>query len=196
MPDPKLAKPWHGVPREDGRIELHLRRVEGGHFTTWAFEQMKVGDVLTVRGPLGHFVVRSPLDKPLLFVARGTGFAPIKAMIEQQLKLSPERDLALFWGVTDTSDLYELDLLASWAKHNPNFHGVLTARTGSAGFTAPPGLAFRPGTCYDALAASSLHVANRDVYVAGPRKTVQAVLNVLLQKGVPRERILVDSFGA
>jgi len=183
------------APGEDGRIELHLRPIEGGRFTTWAFEQMKVGDVLTVRGPLGHFVVCSPLDKPLLFVARGTGFAPIKAMIEQQLKLTPTRDLALFWGVTDTDDFYELDLLSGWAKSNPNFRCVLTARTVSAGFMVPEGLEFRQGTCYDALEASQFEISNRDVYVAGPWKTVEAILGVLRAKGVPREQILIDSYG-
>ncbi len=172
MPDPKFAKPWHGVPRErvdwhptvdedacmcqftpgqylevwtpgapwlsrtysvgsapreDGRVELHLRRVDGGRFTGWAFEKMEVGDVLTVRGPLGHFVIRSPLDRPLLLVARGTGFAPIKAMIEQQLQLTPRRDLILFWGVTDTDDFYELDLLQRWAKDVPREHITVDA---------------------------------------------------------------------
>ncbi len=184
------------APREDGRIELHLRRVEGGRFTTWAFEQMKVGDVLTARGPLGNFVIRSSLDKPLLFVARGTGFAPIKAMIEQQLKLTPQRNLALFWGVTDTRDFYELHLLASWAKSDPNFRCVLTARKISAGFTVPEGLKFRAGTCYDALAADPLEIAHRDAYVAGPLKTVQAVLQVLKRRGIPSERIFIDAFGS
>ncbi|MCR4405019.1 MAG: FAD-binding oxidoreductase [Candidatus Acetothermia bacterium] len=183
------------APREDGRIELHLRRIEGGRFTTWAFAQLKVGDVLTVRGPLGHFVVRSSLDKPLLFVARGTGFAPIKAMIEQQLELTPARDLLLFWGVTDTSDFYELDLLSGWAKSDPNFRCVLTARTVSAGFVVPQGLEFRKGTCYDALEASRFEISKRDVYVAGPRKTVEATLRVLRAKGVPHEQILIDSYG-
>ena len=129
------------------------------------------------------------------FVARGTGFAPIKAMIEQQLKLTPTRDLRLFWGVTDTTDFYELDLLSGWAKSDPNFRCVLTARTVSADFMVPEGLEFRNGTCYDALAASRFEISKRDVYVAGPRKTVEATLRVLRAKGVPREQILIDSYG-
>jgi len=183
------------APDEDGSVELHLRRVEGGRFTTWAFEHMRVGDVLDGRGPLGNFCVRSPIDTPLLFVARGVGFAPIKAMIEQQLKLVPDRDIALFWGVTDTSDFYHLNDLQTWATSNANFYCVLTARADLVGFKAPIGVIFQLGTVYNALATSLIDLSMRDAYVAGPRKTVQAVVDVLVRKGIPRDRILVDAYG-
>ncbi len=184
------------APSEDGRVELRLRAVKGGRFSSWAFERMKVGDVVTARGPLGAFRIRSPLSTPLLFVARGTGFSPIKAMIEQQLKLDPNRDMALFWGVTDSGDFYDLEDLRAWAASDPHFQATLTARNDSSGLCMPAGVAFRPGTVYDALAASELNLATRDAYVAGPSKTVGAVVEVLLKKGMSSDHILVDSYGA
>jgi CDP-4-dehydro-6-deoxyglucose reductase len=184
------------APHEGGAVELQLRRVEGGRFSTWAFEKMHVGDVVTARGPLGGFRIRSPLTTPLLFVARGTGFAPIKAMIEQQLTLDPARDMVLFWGVTDTGDFYDLEELTAWATSDPHFRATLTARHDPLGFRAPVGVRFHQGTVYEALAESELDLRSRDAYVAGPSKTVAAVVEALLKKEVPFEHILVDSYGA
>ena len=183
------------APQEGGAVELQLRRVEGGRFSSWVFEKMKVGDVVTARGPLGAFRIRSPLSTPLLFVTRGTGFAPIKAMIEQQLKLDPNRDMVLFWGVTATDDFYDLEDLTVWAVSDPRFQVTLTARSDSLGFRAPAGMRFQKGTVYEALAESELDLRSRDAYVAGPSKTVAAVVRALLKKGMPLEHILVDSYG-
>ncbi|NIA10730.1 MAG: oxidoreductase [Nitrospiraceae bacterium] len=183
------------APKPDGSIELHLRRVEGGRFTTWAFEGMKLGDELSAMGPMGDFYLRSAADTPLLFVARGTGFAPIKAMIEQQVQTLVNRDMILFWGVTDTSDFYQLDILTNWTKHDKKLKIVLTARVNSNNFKSPKGIQFHLGTVYNTLEKSDFDIRNRDVYLAGPVKTVRAVLDVLTEKQVPKEHIYVDSFG-
>ena len=153
-----------------------MHRIPGGRFSTWAFEQAKVGDVLTARGPIGHFRLRSALETPLLFVARGTGFAPIKAMIEQVLSISPDRDIILYWGVTDTSDFYEIDLIERWIADHPNFRCTLTARTVQQGFVPPLDATFAEGTVYAALAKSGDPFTEYDVYMAGPTKTMQESL--------------------
>ena len=196
------GKPWlpraysiASAPKPDGTLELVFRRVEGGRFTTWAFERMKEGDEITAVGPMGEFSLKSPKDKPLLFVARGTGFAPIKAILEKDLEENPERDAILYWGVTDTDDFFDLDLLEQWVRTKPNFRVVLAARNVSPGFTPPEGIDFQQGTCYGALEKSDLNIRDRDVYVAGPGKTVKNILAVLDKKGVPKERRFIDSFG-
>lgn len=102
------------APRADGSLEVQLHRVPGGRFSTWAFEAAKAGDQLPARGAIGHFRLRSARETPLLFVARVTGFAPLKAMMEPLLQIEANRDIQLFWGVTDTSDFYELDLIERW----------------------------------------------------------------------------------
>ena len=83
------------APHGDGSITLHIRRVEGGRFTQWAFEAMKVGDTVQARGPLGGFTMRSKSDTPLLFMAGGTGLAPVLALLEQQSRFTPQRDMVL-----------------------------------------------------------------------------------------------------
>ncbi len=183
------------APREDGSLEIQVHRVPGGRFSTWAFEHAKVGDVVTARGPIGHFRLRSALETPLLFVARGTGFAPLKAMIEQVLSIDPSRDIILYWGVTDSSDFYQLDLIERWISRNPRFRCQLTARTIQPGFTPPQGAVFTPGTVYGALAQHTGLLTDRDVYMAGPTKTVQESLRTLAALGVARDRVLVDSYG-
>jgi CDP-4-dehydro-6-deoxyglucose reductase len=198
IPDTKWLTRAYSIgnaPRADGSLEIQLHHVPGGRFSTWAFEQAKVGDVLTARGPIGNFRLRSARETPLLFVARGTGFAPLKAMIEQVLTIDSNRNIQLFWGVTDSSDFYELDLIGRWIASNPNFHCTLTARITQPGFVAPTGAIFSEGTVYAALGRCRVCLTNRDVYMAGPAKTVQESLRVLATFGVSRERILVDSYG-
>lgn len=183
------------APRDDGSVQVDLRRVPGGRFSDYAFGGMKTGDVLKARGPLGHFRIVSPVDVPLLFVGRGTGFAPLKAMIEQQLILTPARDMLLFWGASDSSDFHGLARLAEWQEKDPNLRIVLTARSISASAAIPPSMTLLPGTVYDALASTSLSLTGRDAYIAGPANTVSKVLATLRAKGLDPRHIFADSYG-
>jgi CDP-4-dehydro-6-deoxyglucose reductase len=184
------------APREDGAVEVDLRRVPGGRFSEYAFEHMKVGDVLRGRGPLGTFSVTSASTTPLLFAARGTGFAPIKAMIVQQLALTPQRDIVLFWGTTDATDFYGLEALARWKQADPSFNAVLVARTIPSTFVPPAGLVVEPGTVYEAIERTTLNLAGRDAYVAGPRKTTSLAVAALRARGVSSDKIKVDAYGS
>ena len=86
-------------PSESDGIQLHVRLVQDGSFTTHVFEKMKVGDHLRVKVPLGSFTLRES-DKPILFVAGGTGFAPMQSMIEDMAAKGIQRDMTLYWGRT------------------------------------------------------------------------------------------------
>jgi NAD(P)H-flavin reductase len=115
--------------------------------------------------------------------------------VYQVLRFDASRDIQLFWGVTDTSDFYQLDLIKRWIASNLNLHCTLTARTTHPGFDAPVGSEFTKGTVYDALDRCTAHLTDRDVYMAGPTKTMHESLRILAALGIPRERILVDSYG-
>lgn len=183
------------APREDGRIELQLRSVKEGRFTSWAFDNMKMGDVVTARGPLGAFRIRSPLSTPLVFVAGGTGFAPIKAMIEQQLKLTPQRDMLLFWGVASAQDFYDLDTIRRWTHQDPSFHyGLAVERRDPDPSLLLKEESVSTGYVSDAVMRSIFEFAGRDAYVAGPPEMIVAVADALQVRGVTRDRIFVDSF--
>ena len=88
------------MPRAEGviDIELHVRHTPGGLFTDRVFSTMKERDLLRFEGPLGTFYLREESDKPIVFLASGTGFAPIKAIIEYALARKIARPMALYWG--------------------------------------------------------------------------------------------------
>jgi CDP-4-dehydro-6-deoxyglucose reductase len=183
------------APRDDGSIELQIHRIEGGRLSDWAFQRMKEGDRVQVRGPLGHFTMRSPIDRPLVFVAGGTGFAPIKSLIEQQLKLAPQRDMLLFWGVADMRDFYELDWVNSRNLQDANLRIVLAAERNAGSISAPSGISVVAGNVATAMRQSVWPVAGRDAYVAGPPGMIPFVVDVLHQAGITPEHIVIDSFG-
>jgi CDP-4-dehydro-6-deoxyglucose reductase len=184
------------APRADGSVELQIRKVDGGRLSAWVFGPVAVGDVVAVRGPRGSFTFRSPEGRPVIFVARGTGFAPIKALLEQQVDLSPERPMALFWGATSSEDFYELDHLGKLLANAPGLSATLVARRYAPGFEAPVGAATALGRVSDAVARSGLDLSGSDAYVAGPRLTVADCVGALVSLGAERTRVLVDSYGA
>ena len=144
---------------------------------------------------MGHFWLKSPPDKPLLFIARGTGCAPIKAMIEQQMEFEPQRKIVLFWGVTDTSDFFRLEKLEEWMQKDSNMSIVLSARNISEVFKPPAKIIFIQGTVYDTLRENHSDFHDWHVYLAVLTKTVRAVLDVLQEKDIPEQNIFVDAFG-
>ena len=183
------------APSADGSVELQIKRVEGGRLSAWAFDQATVGDVVSARGPLGAFTMRSAADRPLVFVARGTGFAPMKALIEQQLRMFPQRQMCLFWGATASGDFYDLDAIAEWLRGDLNLHVTLVARSVDDGFVPPRRAAVVTGRVSDAVAASGLDLAGYDGYVAGPRVTVSDAIAGLEARGMATSHIFADSYG-
>ena len=199
IPDtPYLSRAYSigNAPREDGSVELQIRRVAGGRLSQWAFERMKEGDRARARGPLGSFTMRSPIDRPLLFIAGGTGFSPIEALIEQQLKLAPQRDMLLFWGAADLRDLYGLDWIEGWNWQDRRLRIVLAVERRRDAFSTPAGIDVVEGNVADALRRTRLPIAGRDAYVAGPPTMIRAVLDALHDAGVAAGQVHVDSFGA
>ncbi|MGH8765338.1 MAG: CDP-6-deoxy-delta-3,4-glucoseen reductase, partial [Burkholderiales bacterium] len=105
-----MANPPHNAEF----VELHVRHVAGGQFTDHVFGKMKERDILRCEGPLGTFFLREESDKPVVFVASGTGFAPIKAVIEHALHKGIQRPMTLYWGGRRPKDLYMNELAKSW----------------------------------------------------------------------------------
>ena len=108
-------------PHDYEFIELQIRRVEGGRFTPHGFETMKVGDEIRFEGPLGDFALRES-ERPIVFVAGATGFAPVKSMVEDAFERGLKRPIYLYWGVKQLRDLYLPELPQHWASEHANFH--------------------------------------------------------------------------
>lgn len=111
-------------PSIAGGLELHIRHMPGGLFTDHVFLNMKEREILRLEGPMGSFFLREESDKPMIFLASGTGFAPIKAMLEYSLEKSMRRPIHLYWGGRREADLYQLDLARSWAESNEHIKFV------------------------------------------------------------------------
>jgi CDP-4-dehydro-6-deoxyglucose reductase len=103
-----------GQVRDEG-LELHIRLVPDGEFTPRVFEGMKERDLLRLEGPFGTYFLQSEEDRPIIMVAGGTGFAPVKGLIEHAMAENPDHNIHLFWGARDQQDLYLDDLASEWA---------------------------------------------------------------------------------
>ncbi|MES2152441.1 MAG: CDP-6-deoxy-delta-3,4-glucoseen reductase [Pseudomonadota bacterium] len=108
----------------DSPITLHIRHMAGGLFTEQVFGSMKERDILRFEGPLGTFFLREDSDKPIVMLASGTGFAPIKALVEHMMHLKSTRPVSLYWGGRRPHDLYMRALCEQWAATLPNFRFI------------------------------------------------------------------------
>lgn len=183
------------TPEDDGRIELYLRRVSGGRLTEWAFDRMRVGDEVRAHGPLGGFTMRSVAGEPLLFIAGGTGFAPIHALIAQQVQFQPSRDMMLVWGMRNASQFYGLDELATLIAQAPGLRVRLVAEEGNLQSALPERTSMVHGTVLDALKLEEDLLVGRDIYAAGPPMLLRGLLADLAKAGIDPARLHVDSFG-
>jgi NAD(P)H-flavin reductase len=150
-------------------IALHIRLMPGGRFTTQVFTTMKVGDKLKLEGPLGEFVLREPSEKPLIFVAGATGFAPVKSLLEEAFHLGITRPLHFYWGVRRRRDLYMQDLVQQWVAAHPNFHfvPVLSDATEEDAWSG------RTGFVHQAILDDFPNLAGCAVYACGSVKMVE-----------------------
>ncbi|HMJ49483.1 MAG TPA: CDP-6-deoxy-delta-3,4-glucoseen reductase [Burkholderiales bacterium] len=111
-------------PHDDECLELHVRNIAGGAFTDYVFNKMRERDILRFEGPLGTFFLREDSEKPIIFVASGTGFAPIKSIIEHAFYKNDHRQMILYWGARKLADLYMLQLPIRWQRERDNFKFV------------------------------------------------------------------------
>ena len=176
------------APHEGDHIELHVRRVAGGGFTRHVFDAMQVGASLHVEGPLGTFVPREDSERPILMVAGGTGFAPVKALVEHFLHLGSRRPITLYWGARAASDLYLRALPERWQRDASTFRFVpLIADAEHA-----DGL--RVGLLHEAVLEDHPDIGAYDVYMSGPPAMIDAARRSFVEAGLPEERLYYDSF--
>ncbi|WP_312434882.1 CDP-6-deoxy-delta-3,4-glucoseen reductase [Janthinobacterium sp.] len=109
------------APVDGGPVSLHIRHMPGGLFTDQVFTTMKERDILRFEGPMGTFFLREDSDKPVILLASGTGFAPLKAIVEHMINEKSTRPITLYWGARRPHDLYMDALCRQWAADLPQF---------------------------------------------------------------------------
>jgi CDP-4-dehydro-6-deoxyglucose reductase len=174
------------APHDDELIQLHVRHVAGGQFTDHVFGKMKERDILRFEGPLGTFFLREDSQKPLVFVASGTGFAPIKSVIEHALHKNIARPMVLYWGGRRPKDLYMDALARQWPiKYVPVISEALPEDrwTGRTGFV------------HRAVMEDFPDLSAHQVYACGVPVMVDAAKRDFTQQcKLPEDEFYADSF--
>lgn len=176
-------------PHDAARLELHVRRAPGGGFSDAVFGALPVGSLLKIEAPIGQFFY-VPSAAPLLLVAGGTGFAPIKSLLRHVLEVERStRPVHLYWGARAAIDVYEHETVRRWASAHPNLHYVPVLSA------AGEDIGWRGGWVHEAAAGDlGAELARHAVYVAGPPALVEAVRVRFPEQGVEPGRIRFDSF--
>lgn len=174
-------------PADPEVIELHVRRIPGGRFSDRELRTLKPRDVLPVMGPLGTFFLRDD-PRPMIFVAAGTGFAPLAAMMEDLRKCGTRRQIQLYWGVHSQEDLYRLDQIGIWERElGLEFAPVLSE--------PDPGWGGRCGRVHEAVLAEHADLSRMQVYASGSSEMVAAVRASFLRYGLQADALHCESFG-
>jgi len=178
-------------PSLESEIELHIRHVEGGDFTGHVFNELQERDILRFEGPLGNFFVRNDApDRPMIMMGGGTGFAPLKSMIESLLDHGDPRDIHLYWGARTAADLYLDELPRSWARQ----HGHIHYRRALSEANEPTGAFAFSGMVHEAVIADHPDLAGFDVYMSGPPAMIESAKKSFTEHGLPADRLFYDSF--
>lgn len=177
-------------PNKNNQLELQIRHVTDGYFTDIVFNQMNVDEIMRIEGPLGTFYLRTDNNRPIIMVGGGTGFAPLKGMIEETVANNLDLDIHLFWGVRAKRDLYMLELIESWAKQLKNFKftPVLSDPMESDDWQG------KVGFVHEAVIESYPDMSGHDLYMCGPPVMIEASKDAVIKNGMNTDNMFSDSF--
>ncbi|CAK0749382.1 CDP-4-dehydro-6-deoxyglucose reductase, E3 [Gammaproteobacteria bacterium] len=181
-----LANP----PQHDELLELHIRQVAGGQFSSQVFQEMPEKSILRIQGPLGSFTFQEESDRPAILMAGGTGFAPVKAILEYAFLEGVKRPLHLYWGARARPDLYLDELPRQWTQQYPNFRytPVLSEPNIADNWEG------RTGLVHSAVMTDYPDLSRYEIYACGPPPLVAAGLDAFAACGLPRQYYYSDSF--
>jgi CDP-4-dehydro-6-deoxyglucose reductase len=185
-----MANAPHTLAAAPG-IELHLRHMPGGRFTDHVFGAMKEKEILRLEGPFGSFFLREDSDKPIVLLASGTGFAPIKAIIEHMRFKGIERRAVLYWGCRTKADLY----LHAWAEQAAAEMAHLAYVPVLSEPLPQDAWSGRTGFVHEAVMADLPDLSGHQVYACGAPVMVEAAQRDFVARcGLPSEEFYADSF--
>lgn len=172
-------------------LELHIRHMPGGKFTDHVFKIMKEKEILRIEGPFGSFYLREESAKPIILLASGTGFAPIKAVLEHMQFKGITRPATLYWGGRRPADLYLDDWVRAHVTAMPNLHyvPVVSDALPKDSWTG------RTGFVHQAVLQDVPDLSGHQVYACGaPIVVDSARAAYTTQAGLPDDEFFADSF--
>ena len=178
------------APHDDAVLELHVRHVPGGRFTDHLFNKMQEKELVRLRGPLGTFFLREASERPVILVAGGTGFAPIKALVEHAAASGIRRMMDFFWGVRARRDLYRHELAESWmqTKVLRRYTPVLSEPQADDAWRG------RTGFVHSEVLADYADFSEHEVYACGPPAMIEGIKHHFFERGLSADRLFYDSF--
>ncbi|WP_024304007.1 CDP-6-deoxy-delta-3,4-glucoseen reductase [Pseudogulbenkiania sp. MAI-1] len=179
------------APHDDAFLELHIRHQPGGSFSEYVFTQMKEREIMRFKGPLGTFFLREDSDKPIVFVASGTGFAPIKGIVEHALHSGITRPMVFYWGARTKADLYMAGLAEEWQAAHPHFTYIPVLSEA----LPEDNWAGRTGFVHQAVLDDFADLSGYQVYACGAPVMVEAAhRSFTRERGLPEEEFFSDAF--
>ena len=179
------------APSHGPGVELHIRHMPGGRFTDLVFGSMKEKDILRIEGPMGSFFLREASSKPMVFLASGTGFAPLKALLEHMQHCGITRPVTLYWGGRRPADLYMDDWVRAQCAAMPHLRYVPVVSD------ALPEDAWqgRTGFVHRAVLEDFGDLSGHQVYACGaPIVVDSARRDFCAQAGLPADEFFADAF--
>jgi len=178
------------APHEDELLELHLRLIPGGTFTEHVFSKMKERDIVRFEGPFGSFHLHEDSDRPIVMLAGGTGFAPIKSLVEHAIHKKLTRPMTIYWGARDRSGLYLAELPHRWTAEHAHIRHVpvLSEPGASDAWTG------RTGLVHQAVLEDIADMSPYQVYACGAPVMIEAALRDFVARGLPADQFFADVF--
>ena len=178
------------APHDDELIELHIRHVEGGKFTDFLFNEMEDRAMLKIEGPLGSFYLRESSQRPIIMMGGGTGFGPLKGMIEHANYVNLNRPVHLFVGVRSLRDLYMDEMVKQWLKDNPQiqYTPVLSQPLADDNWQGEIGFV------HEVVARFYPDLSQQEIYMSGPPVMITAALELFSKQAADHNHIYSDAF--
>jgi NAD(P)H-flavin reductase/ferredoxin len=174
--------------RHNDGAELHIRHVPGGKFSEGALSKLSVGEPLRVEIPFGDFHLRPSL-RPVILLASGTGFSPIKSMVETAIQSGHRRPMHLYWGARRREDIYLFDLPGLWQKRLPWFSFTPVVSEPATSWRG------RTGLVHNAVCEDQPDLAGFDVYACGNPLMVEAAQrDFTAGHRLPEAQFFADAF--
>lgn len=178
------------APHDDDLIELHIRHVPDGHFGDYVFDGMKVKTLLKIEGPLGSYYLREESNRPVILIGGGTGFAPLKGMLEHAFKIGFDQPIHLFCGVRAVRDLYMDTMVKAWLEKYPNLKYTPVLSQPEAGDNWQGKKGYVSGVVVEEYP----DLSGYDVYLSGPPAMIKSGMDAFYARGLPETQIYSDSF--
>jgi len=175
-------------PHHDELLEFHIKHVAGGRFTDRLFGGMSEKEILRIEGPHGSFFLREDSDRPIIMLATGTGFGPVKAIVEHAIAEGSKRPIHIYWGARTRDGLYMDKMVRTWTEQHENIRYIPVLSRPDEQWDG------RTGYVQDVALSDFDSLRDFEVYACGHPAMVHAAKKAMVEKGLDPEHCFSDAF--